>query len=59
MGYHHCNIPTLKTCIKQYTSLGLKDFAKKYSKCETLVGDSDAICFVEEKLLEWNRNKQK
>lgn len=59
MGYHHCHIPPIEACVKQYTLLGLEAFAKRYSKCEMLIGDSESIRFVEEKLLEWKRNKPK
>lgn len=59
MGYHHCHIPPIEACIKQYTILGLEAFAKRYAKCEMLVGDTEAIQFVNDKISEWLNNKRK
>jgi hypothetical protein len=57
MGYHHCQIPSLETLIKQFTLIGIDKFVAKYSKCEYLVGDSDAIGFIEDKISEWKGKK--
>ena len=47
MGYHHCNLPDLKTLKSQYESLGLDKFVARYSKCQALIGDSECVEFVE------------
>ena len=47
MGQHTCNIPDLEVLKKQYDTLGLERFVKRYSKCEVMVGDSEAIRYIE------------
>jgi hypothetical protein len=47
MGYHHCHIPDLETLKKQYDSLGLEGFVALYKKCECLIGDTEAIRYIE------------
>ena len=59
MGYHHCHIPTIDVCVKEYTLVGLDTFVKKYTKCEYLIGDSDAIRFIEDKISEWKKTERK
>ena len=57
MGYHHCHIPPLEVLIKQFTLIGIQKFVDKYSRCEYLIGDSDAVRFIEEKISEWKGKK--
>ena len=47
MGYHHCHIPDLETLKKEYDRLGLELFVNKYKSCETLIGDSEAMRYIE------------
>jgi hypothetical protein len=47
MSNHICHIPDLKTLIDQYDALGLERFVARYKKCEAIIGDSDAILYVE------------
>ena len=47
MGYHHCNIPDLETLKQQYDNLGLEKFVARYTKCQALIGDSEAIRYIE------------
>jgi hypothetical protein len=47
MGYHHCHIPDLKTLMEQYDVLGLERFVVRYTKYESLIGDSEAIRYIE------------
>ena len=59
MGYHHCHIPDLQTLQTQYESLGLTDFVLRYKKCLALIGDSDAIRFIEDKINEFLKISKK
>jgi hypothetical protein len=47
MGYHHCHIPDLETLMKQYDALGLERFVARYTKYESLIGDSEGIRYIE------------
>jgi len=53
MGYHHCHIPDLVTLKKQYDTLGLDAFIVRYKNCQGIIGDSDAIKFIEDKINEF------
>ena len=57
MPYDHCNIPEIEILIKQSIDLGLNKFVKRYSKYDYLIGDSDAIVFVHQKIKLWNEIK--
>ena len=47
MSNHICHIPDLETIKKQYDALGLERFVARYKKCEFLIGDSEAIRYIE------------
>ena len=47
MGHHKCHIPDLETLKKQYATLGLERFVARYKKCEVMIGDSEAIRYIE------------
>lgn len=47
MSNHICHIPDLKTLMEQYDVLGLERFVARYKKCEAIVGDSEAIRYIE------------
>jgi hypothetical protein len=53
MGYHHCHIPDLQTLQTQYEVLGLTNFVMRYKNCQGIIGDSDAIKFIEDKINEF------
>lgn len=48
MGHHTCQIPDLEILIKQYNTLGLEGFVARYKKCECMIGDSNAIQYIEQ-----------
>ena len=47
MGHQKCHIPDLETLRKQYDTLGIDKFVSRYKKCECLIGDSEAIRYIE------------
>ena len=55
MGYHHCHIPDLETLMKLYDALGLERFVARYKKCECIIGDSEAIRYIEDKFLKLSK----
>ena len=55
MGHHTCHIPDLEILIEQYNTLGLEAFVARYKKCQALIGDSDAIQYIEDKFLKLSK----
>lgn len=43
-------VPTLPELEKEFKQLGLSKFKKKYSKINTLIGSSESINFIMEKI---------
>lgn len=52
----HLHINSIKELEKELKKIGIEKFCTKYSKYEFLVGDSDAISFIEKTIKE---NKKK
>lgn len=57
MGYHHCHIPDLNTLVTQLREWGVDKFVTKYKKCQTLIGDNDAVRFIEDVIELFEKNK--
>lgn len=53
MGYHHCHIPTRIELETQLLKIGLEKFVGIYNRCHTLIGDTDAVLFIESKISEY------
>lgn len=47
------HINPLKNLEKEFDKLGLEKFCKKYQKYDLLIGDSESIKFVEDKIKEY------
>ena len=54
MGYHHCHLPEVKSLEEQFQKLGLEKFIKRYSKCDGLIGDSESIYYIQQKIKLWH-----
>ena len=50
MGYHHYHTTDLDTIKREYNTLGIDSFVTRYKKYEALIGDSDVINFIEDKI---------
>lgn len=53
MGHYVYYLPSVEELVEIYNSMGLAAFAKRYIKTEGLVGDSDSIEFVNQKIREY------
>jgi len=50
MGYHHCHLPEVNKLEEQFQKLGLEQFIKYYSKYETLIGETDRMSYIQQKI---------
>jgi len=53
MGFNHCYFSSLDNLQKEYESVGLESFVKRYRKYDALTGPSECFRFLEDKLKEY------
>ena len=49
------SVPSMDVLVTQLLKMGLEEFVKRYSSYELMVGESDCVRFIEEKIEEYKR----
>lgn len=53
MGFNKCYLPSIDIMETQLVNEGLEEFVKLYSKYECIIGESDRVRFLEDKIKEY------
>lgn len=56
MGFNKCTLPSIEVMKFQIERDGLKEFIRMYRKYDSIMGDSDRIEFLEQKVFEYENN---
>lgn len=53
MGFNHCYISSVENLQKEFDSVGLEEFVRRYRKYDAITGPSKSFEFLEEKIKEY------
>lgn len=53
----HTHIPQVEQLLKEFENMGIETFVKRYTSYESLIGPSESIKFIEEKVKEYKKLK--
>lgn len=53
MGFNKCVIPSIETMQSEIDRDGLESFVKRYGRYDSIMGDSDRMEFLENKVKEY------
>ena len=56
MGFNQCILPSIQTMQEHIEYVGIKQFVKSYSKYDSIMGESDRMEFLENKIKEYEKN---
>jgi hypothetical protein len=57
MGFNHCYITSVENLQLELNNVGLETFVKRYQKYECITGPSESFRFLEEKIKEYEQDK--
>lgn len=55
MGFNGCILPSVKSMKEHIERDGIESFIKQYQKYDSIMGESDRVEFLEEKIKEYNQ----
>jgi hypothetical protein len=53
MGFNHCYLSNVENLQKEYESVGLENFVKRYRKYDAITGPTECFNFLDEKRKEY------
>ncbi len=56
MGFNKCILPSIEIMQSEIDRNGLAEFVRIYTKYDSIMGDSDRIEFLEQKVFEYENN---
>jgi hypothetical protein len=57
MGFNKCILPSIETMQMEIDRDGLESFVKRYGRYDSIMGDSDRVSFLEEKVEDYTKIK--
>ncbi len=54
MGFNQCYVGNILQVQKELDEYGLKEFVRRYSKYDSISGDSESIEFIEKRVKLWH-----
>lgn len=54
MGFNQCYVGNVLQIQKELDEYGLKEFVRRYSKYDSISGDSESIDFIEKRIKQWH-----
>ena len=54
MGFNQCYVGNILQIQKELDEYGLKEFVRRYSKYDSISGDSESIDFIEKRIKQWH-----
>ena len=53
MGFNKCILPSIEIMQKEIDDNGIETFIRRYKKYDSIMGDSDRMAFLEQKIFEY------
>ena len=53
MGFNKCVLPSIETMQSEIDNIGLAEFIRIYRKYDSIMGDTDRVKFLEQKIKEY------